>query len=91
MIYDKNMKAYWASNTMENEAITNSNQALRLQANGELAIVSSIKDPRTITVLVQAAQPPLPLDRTDVFLRSGETMLPDQVLSINNQSPNSHY
>ena len=91
VIYDKNMKAYWASNTMENEANTNSNQALRLQANGELAIVSSIKDPRTITVLVQAAQPPLPLDRPDVFLRSGETMLPDQVLSINNQSPNSHY
>jgi len=87
VIYDKNLCPHWASNTMETEGKTNSEHVLRLRANGELAIVNSIKDDKVIKVLLAAAQPPLPLDRPDVFLRRGEMMLPDQILSIDNQSP----
>ena len=87
VIYDKAMKPYWASNTMEGEGNINSDQVLRLRANGELAIVNSIKDSRIIAILMAAAEPTIPLDRPDVYLRSGEMMLPDQVLSIGNQSP----
>jgi hypothetical protein len=67
---------------------------LRLRANGELAIVNSINEnqvlPGNSDALIHPGDAQLPLDRPDVFLRSGELMLPGQALSIDNQSPQPH-
>jgi hypothetical protein len=94
VIYDKDWKAYWASNTMESAGKTNSRYALRLRANGELAIVNSINEnqvlPGNNNALIHSGDAQLSIDRPDVFLRSGELMLPGQELSIDNQSPQPH-
>ena len=95
VIYDKNLKAYWASNTMEAAGKTDSKHALRLRANGELAIVNSINENQVLpgnnnALMIHPGDTNLPLDKPDVFLRSGELMLPGQELSIDNQSPQTH-
>jgi len=87
VIYNKDLIPYWASDTMEAPGKTDSQQVLRLRANGELAIVNSIRGGQVIKSPLVAGDPQLPLDRPDVFLRRGDMMLLDQSLSTDNQSP----
>jgi hypothetical protein len=89
VIYNKDLVPYWASDTMEAPGKTDSQQVLRLRANGELAIVNSIRSGQVIKSPLVAGDPQLPLDRPDVFLRRGDMMLLDQSLSTDNQSPQS--
>ena len=89
VIYNKDMRAYWQSDTMESAWQTDSQRALRLLPNGELAIVDSLKTGKVVKILI-AGDPELPKeDRPAVYLRNGEMMLLNQVLSIDNQSPQS--
>jgi hypothetical protein len=87
VIYNKDLVPYWSSDTMEAPGKTDSQQVLRLRANGELAIVNSIRSGQVLKSPLVTGDPQLPLDRPDVFLRRGEMMLPDQSLSTDNQSP----
>lgn len=87
VVYNKDLRAYWSSDTMESAGQTNSQRALRLLPNGELAIVDSLKTGNVVK-LIMAGDPKLPKDdRPAVYLRNGDMMLPGQFLSIDNQSP----
>ena len=90
VIYDKDLHPHWSTDTMEAPGKTDSQRALRLRANGELAIVDCIRSGQVIKKPLVAGDEKLGFDRPDVFLRNGELMLLDQVLRSDNQSPQPH-